>query len=123
MVSVNCPSCGSKVTFRTDFSTHAVCGACESLLVRHGAQVEQIGKVAELQPDGSPLRVGTQQGQWEQGRYRWQLQVQPWQEAQGQPAPGSNTLLHIQLQVRWGERASEQLELQSLRLATAGGEQ
>lgn len=60
MVSVNCPSCGSKVTFRTDFSTHAVCGACESLLVRHGAQVEQIGKVAELQPDGSPLRVGTQ---------------------------------------------------------------
>ena len=70
-----------------------------------------------------PLRVGTQQGQWEQGRYRWQLQVQPWQEAQGQPAPGSYTLLHIQLQVRWGERASEQLELQSLRLATAGGEQ
>ena len=32
-------------------------------------------------------------------------------------------MLHIQLQVRWGERASEQLELQSLRLATAGGEQ
>jgi hypothetical protein len=29
-------------------------------LVRHGAQVDQIGKVAELQPDGSPLRVGSQ---------------------------------------------------------------
>lgn len=60
MVSVNCPTCGSKVSFRTDFSTHAVCGSCDSLLVRQGAQVDQIGKVAELQPDGSPLRVGTQ---------------------------------------------------------------
>ncbi len=59
MVSVNCPSCGSHVTFRAEYSTHAVCGACDSLLVRQGAQVEQIGKVAELQPDGSPLRVGT----------------------------------------------------------------
>jgi hypothetical protein len=30
------------------------------LLVRQGAQVDQIGKVAELQPDGSPLRLGSQ---------------------------------------------------------------
>ena len=60
MVSVNCPTCGSPVSFRSEFSTHAVCGACDSLLVRQGAQVDQIGKVAELQPDGSPLRLGTQ---------------------------------------------------------------
>ncbi len=60
MVSVNCPTCGSPVSFRSEFSTHAVCGACDSLLVRQGAQVDQLGKVAELQPDGSPLRVGTQ---------------------------------------------------------------
>lgn len=46
--------------FRTEFSTHAVCSACDSLLVREGAKVDQIGKVAELQPDGSPLRLGTQ---------------------------------------------------------------
>ena len=60
MVTVNCPTCGNRVQFRTDFSTHAVCGSCDSLLVREGTQVDQIGKVAELQPDGSPLRVGTQ---------------------------------------------------------------
>lgn len=63
MVSVSCPTCGSQVSFRTEFSTHAVCNACDSLLVRQGAQVDQIGKVAELAPDGSPLRLGTQ------GRY------------------------------------------------------
>jgi hypothetical protein len=33
------------------------------LLVRQGAQVDLIGKVAELQPDGSPLQVGTQGSQ------------------------------------------------------------
>lgn len=60
MVSVNCPTCGSPVSFRSEFSTHAVCGACETLLVRQGAQLEQLGKVAELQPDGSPLRIGSQ---------------------------------------------------------------
>lgn len=60
MVTVNCPTCGNRVSFRTEFSTHAVCGSCDSLLVRQGAQVDQIGKVAELQPDGSPLRVGSQ---------------------------------------------------------------
>lgn len=64
VVSVNCPTCGSRVSFRGEFSTHAVCGSCDSLLVRQGARVDQIGKVAELQPDGSPLRVGTQ-GQYD----------------------------------------------------------
>jgi hypothetical protein len=60
VLSVNCPTCGSKVSFRYDFSTHAVCGACDSLLVRQGSQADLIGKVAELQPDGSPLRLGAQ---------------------------------------------------------------
>ena len=60
MVSVNCPTCGSPVSFKAEFSTHAVCGACDALLVRQGAQVDQLGKVAELQPDGSPLRLGSQ---------------------------------------------------------------
>lgn len=59
MISISCPSCGAAVTFRTEFSTHAVCPGCDSLLVRQGAKVELIGKVAELQPDGSPLRLGS----------------------------------------------------------------
>ncbi len=28
----------------------------------------------------TPLQVGSQQGDWEQGRYHWELQVQPWVE-------------------------------------------
>lgn len=59
MTSVSCPTCGSTVSFSTEFSTHAVCSSCDSLLVRTGAKVDLIGKVAELQPDGSPLKVGT----------------------------------------------------------------
>ena len=63
-----------------------------------------------------PLRVGTQQGQWEQGRYRWQLQVEPWQEAGASADAAGSVLLQIQLQVRWGDAGGQQLELHSLRL-------
>ncbi|KAG1259954.1 hypothetical protein G6F65_015174 [Rhizopus arrhizus] len=51
----------------------------------------------------SPLQVGSQQGDWEQGRYHWELQVQPWVEpragnqAQTQ-APGMPWLAELQLQ-------------------------
>lgn len=66
-----------------------------------------------------PLQPGSQSGQWEQGHYRWQLQIQPWEGNGSGPAQGSDSLLQVQLQVRWGERAGEQLQLQTLRLATA----
>ena len=59
MIQASCPTCGAPVAFQAEFSTHAVCGSCDSLVVRKDAQVELIGKVAELQPDGSPLQVGT----------------------------------------------------------------
>lgn len=65
-----------------------------------------------------PLRPGSQSGEWEQGRYRWQLQIQPWQGAGAAPALASEGLLQVQLQVRWGERAGEQLQLQTLRLVS-----
>lgn len=58
VLQVNCPSCSSPVSFQSEFSTHAVCSACDTLLVREGADVSQIGKVAEIQPDGSPLQLG-----------------------------------------------------------------
>lgn len=67
-----------------------------------------------------PLR---ERGQFENDRYRWQLDVTPWVDAQ-QPAqtriqdPFAARLLHVQLQVRWGEGGvGEQLQLHSLRLA------
>jgi len=71
----------------------------------------------------SPLQVGSQQGDWEQGRYHWQLQVQPWVEprahnvAQAQSqSPGAPWLAELQLQVRWGDSEREQLRWRSLRL-------
>ncbi len=60
MVSVNCPSCGASVSFRAQHTLYAVCSACGTLLVRQDVQVQDLGKVAALQPDGTPLRVGTQ---------------------------------------------------------------
>ncbi|HDS1580997.1 TPA: prepilin-type N-terminal cleavage/methylation domain-containing protein [Stenotrophomonas maltophilia] len=71
----------------------------------------------------SPLQIGSQHGDWEQGRYHWELQVQPWVEpragnaAQAQaPSPGAPWLAELQLQVRWGDSEREQLRWRSLRL-------
>ena len=74
---------------------------------------------------GEALQPGRQEGGFERDRYRWQLDVAPFADplaARAQRDPGAPQLLDVRLQVRWGERASEQLELHSLRLATAGGE-
>src|SRR5262245_26589083 len=58
MIDVNCPSCGARVAFQSKFSILAVCEHCKSTLVRHDINVEDIGKMAALQVDGSPLQLG-----------------------------------------------------------------
>lgn len=60
MIQTNCPNCGDTVTFRSEYSTHAVCASCDTLIVRQGSGVENLGKVAEIQQDGSPLQLGVQ---------------------------------------------------------------
>ncbi|HEL2959517.1 TPA: prepilin-type N-terminal cleavage/methylation domain-containing protein [Stenotrophomonas maltophilia] len=69
----------------------------------------------------TPLQVGRQQGDWEQGRYHWELQVQPWVEPRAgsvvqSQSPGAPWLAELQLQVRWGDSEREQLRWRSLRL-------
>jgi hypothetical protein len=64
MVTANCPSCGALVEFKSAASILAVCEYCRSTLVRHDINVEDIGKMAELKLDGSPLQLAAQ------GRYR-----------------------------------------------------
>ncbi|HDS1558647.1 MULTISPECIES: type II secretion system protein XpsI [Stenotrophomonas] len=69
----------------------------------------------------APLQVGQQQGDWENGRYRWELQVQPWTEPRAgnvaaTQSPGAPWLAELQLQVRWGDGEREQLRWRSLRL-------
>ncbi len=59
MLEIACPSCGDAVRFRSESSVYATCASCRSLLVRHDVQVESLGKVADLQPDGTPIQIGT----------------------------------------------------------------
>ncbi|WP_145481494.1 type II secretion system protein XpsI [Stenotrophomonas rhizophila] len=71
----------------------------------------------------SPLQLGRTQGDWDDGRFRWDLQVEPYvdarttalQPAAAAPASGP-TLAQLTLQVRWGEGEGERLQWRSLRL-------
>ncbi len=64
MPKIICPSCGAPVDFKSAVSILAVCEYCRSTLVRHDLDVNNIGKMAELKLDGSPLQLGAE------GRYR-----------------------------------------------------
>jgi hypothetical protein len=64
MIERKCPSCGGAVPFRTSISLLAVCPFCRSLVQRKDLDLEALGKVAQLQVDGSPLQVGAK------GKYR-----------------------------------------------------
>ncbi len=52
-----CPGCGAPVEFRSAQSTHAVCGFCQSTVVRQGDVLARIGKMGELFDDHSPLQL------------------------------------------------------------------
>jgi hypothetical protein len=64
MHQFRCPSCGANVKFQSAASVLAVCDYCKSTLVRHDLDVENIGRMAELQTDGSPIQLGVE------GKYR-----------------------------------------------------
>jgi ribosomal protein L37AE/L43A len=59
-----CPSCGAEVIFRSAVSILAVCDYCRSTLLRQDLELENLGKMAELLEDASPVQIGTE------GRYR-----------------------------------------------------
>lgn len=62
--TANCPSCGAQVAFRAGGSIVAICEFCRSTLLRKGADLENLGKMAELAEDTSLVRLGTE------GRYQ-----------------------------------------------------
>lgn len=72
------------------------------------------------------LAPGQQQGSFEEGRYRWTLDVQAWHDPSAQasaamPVENRQHLLQLELNVRWGEGSPRQrLQLHSLRLVSAG---
>lgn len=61
--TASCPSCGAPVTFKSASSIFAVCEFCQSTLVRHDQNIEDIGKMAALVEDRSPLQLGSE-GKW-----------------------------------------------------------
>ena len=62
--SANCPTCGAPVVFKSSASFHGVCEFCRSTLVSHGGNLENLGRMADLIEDASPIRIGTE------GRYK-----------------------------------------------------
>jgi general secretion pathway protein I len=70
---------------------------------------------------GEPLGPGRDQGDFEDGRYQWALDVHPWKDAT-QPGdapldPAAPRLLEIQLDITWGQAGPrERLQMRSLRL-------
>lgn len=64
MKTATCPSCGAPVGFRSAASLYAVCEFCRSTLLRHGDDVENIGRMADLLEDASRIQLGSE------GRYR-----------------------------------------------------
>jgi len=73
---------------------------------------------------GLPVRAGTKQGDFEDGRYRWTLEVAPYQDPLRPPAavdPAAARLMQLTLIVVWGDAGPrERLQLQTLRYIQSG---
>jgi len=57
MTTSNCPSCGAAIHFQSAASVLAICEYCHSTLVRHDLNLEDVGKMAQLQVDGTPVQL------------------------------------------------------------------
>ncbi|TXT41165.1 MAG: hypothetical protein FD135_496 [Comamonadaceae bacterium] len=93
-----CPGCGAPVNFTSAQSTHAVCGYCQSTVVRNGDTLQRIGKMAELFDDHSLLQLHTS-GTWRSqaftlvGRLQYQYPEGTWTEWHAMLADGSTAYL------------------------------
>lgn len=70
---------------------------------------------------GEVLQPGRREGEFEDGRYRWTLDIQPWRDPTAPPAQptaiAEPQLLQLALTVQWGDDARwQRLSLRSLRL-------
>ena len=57
MNTISCPSCGAPVTFRSAASVMAVCGFCNSTLIKDAESVRNIGRMSDVLEDYSPLQI------------------------------------------------------------------
>ena len=71
---------------------------------------------------GEALAPGQRQGDFENGRFHWQLDISPWRDPAQPPTADqpqdvfSPSLLAVSLRVAWGDAANQQLRISTLRL-------
>jgi hypothetical protein len=58
--AASCPNCGAPVQFRWSSAVQTACPFCKSILVRSDLKIENVGKVADLPPDPSPIQLLTE---------------------------------------------------------------
>jgi len=68
MQKVACPGCGAEVSFRSAASVMAVCEYCRTAVLKEAAAVRDIGKIAPVFEDYSPLQIGVS-GRWEKSGF------------------------------------------------------
>jgi hypothetical protein len=56
----NCSSCGAPVQFRWSGAVQTACPYCHSILVRTDVDLKNVGKIADLPPDPSPISLLTE---------------------------------------------------------------
>ncbi|MBZ5605757.1 MAG: DUF4178 domain-containing protein [Acidobacteriia bacterium] len=56
----NCPNCGAPVQFRWSSAVQTACPFCKSIIVRTDLVLENVGKIADLPPDPSPIQLLTE---------------------------------------------------------------
>ena len=54
------PFCGAPVEFKSTASLYAVCEYCRSTLLRHGEDLENLGRMADLFEDASLIQLGSE---------------------------------------------------------------
>jgi ribosomal protein S27E len=59
MFKAFCPSCGANVVFKSPASVMAVCEYCQTTVLKDADSVKDIGKMASILEDYSPLQIGT----------------------------------------------------------------
>src|ERR1700683_1800540 len=60
MKSSNCPNCGAPVQFRWSSAVQTASPFCKSILIRTDVELKNVGQVADLPPDPSPIQLLTE---------------------------------------------------------------
>ena len=56
----NCPNCGAPVQFRWSSAVQTACPFCKSIIIRRDLVLTNVGQVADLPPDPSPIQLLTE---------------------------------------------------------------